>query len=303
MLAAALRAEADAYVEAMAAELDEHGHRLVVRNGHHRERQLVTGAGAVPVRAPRVNDQRVDPETGQRQRFASNILLPWVRKSPQVETVLPLLHLRGLSTGDFKPALEQFLGTGAGLSPAVITKLTKQWQDQARAFNGRSLADTDFVYVWVDGVHFKVRLDQDKVCLLVMIGVRADGKKELIALADGYRESTDSWADLLRSCKRRGMNPPVLAVGDGALGFWKAVTDVWPQTRHQRCWFHKIGNVLAALPKSLHPSAKAAMSEIWNAEDLPHAQAAMRAFAADYGAKHPKGGCPECRGTSVADPV
>jgi transposase-like protein len=152
--------------------------------------------------------------------------------------------------------LEQFLGSDQGLSAATITRLTTQWQDEATMFNKRSLNDTDYVYVWVDGIHLKVRLEQDKVCLLVMIGVRADGTKQLIALADGFRESTESWADLLRSCKRRGMAAPVLAVGDGALGFWAAVREVFPQTREQRCWFHKIANVLNALPKSAQPGAR-----------------------------------------------
>src|SRR5699024_526814 len=172
--------------------------RLVVRNGYHQPREVTTAAGAVPVRAPRVNDKRVDETTGERKRFASSILPAWARKSSQVSEVLPMLYLHGLSTSDFAPALEQFLGTGHGLSAATITRLTTQWQGEARAFNARSLAGTDYVYVWVDGIHLKVRLEQDKVCLLVMIGVRADGTKELIALADGFRESTESWADLLR---------------------------------------------------------------------------------------------------------
>ena len=202
--------------------------------------------------------------------------------------VLPMLYLHGLSSSDFAPALEQFLGSGAGLSAATVTRLTTQWQDEARVFNQRSLNDSDYVYVWVDGIHLKVRLAQDKVCLLVMLGVRADGKKELVALADGFRESSESWADLLRSCKRRGMGAPVLAVGDGALGFWKALREVFPQTREQRCWFHVGGNVLAALPKSAHPGAKAALAEIYNAEDREHALRAAKAFEGDYGAKWPK---------------
>jgi transposase-like protein len=260
----------------------------VVRNGHHAPREVTTAAGAVEVRAPRVNDKRTDEETGERRRFSSAILPAWSRKSPRVAEVLPLLYLHGLSSSDFGPALEQFLGTGAGLSPATITRLTTQWQDEASAFNGRSLTESDYVYCWVDGIHLKVRLEQDKVCLLVMIGVRADGTKELIALADGFRESSESWADLLRSCKRRGMRAPVLAVGDGALGFWKAVREVFPETREQRCWFHVGGNVLAALPKSAHPGAKAALAEIYNAEDREHAVVAARAFEDLYGAKWPK---------------
>ncbi len=288
MLAAALQAEVAAYVEAHADQVDEAGHRLVVRNGHHAEREVTTAAGAVPVRAPRVNDKRTDTETGERMRFSSAILPAWARKSPQVAEVLPLLYLHGMSSGDFVPALEQFLGSAAGLSAATITRLTTQWQDDAAAFNKRSLKDTDYVYLWVDGIHLKVRLEQDKVCLLVMIGVRADGTKELVALADGHRESSESWADLLRDCKRRGMRAPVLAVGDGALGFWKAIREVFPDTLEQRCWFHVGGNVLSALPKSAHPGAKAALAEIFNAEDKEHAVKAAKAFEGLYGVKWPK---------------
>ncbi|HRA27787.1 IS256 family transposase [Ornithinibacter sp.] len=288
MLAAALQAEVAAYIEAFADQLDENGRRLVVRNGFHEPREVTTAAGAVAVRQPRVNDKRADEVTGKRKRFASAILPAWARKSPKVAEVLPLLYLHGLSSGDFGPALEQFLGSGAGLSASTITRLTTQWQDEAVAFNKRSLAATDYVYVWVDGIHLKVRLEQDKVCLLVMIGVRADGTKELVALDDGHRESTESWADLLRSCKRRGMRAPVLAVGDGALGFWAAVRSVFPETREQRCWFHKIANVLNVLPKSAQPNAKAALAEIWNGENRDHAEKAVKAFAADYGTKWPK---------------
>jgi putative transposase len=288
MLAAALQAEVAAYVDAHVGEVDEQGHRLVVRNGSHAPRQVATAAGAVSVKQPRVNDKRTDPVTGERVRFSSAILPAWARKSPQVAEVLPLLYLHGLSSGDFTPALEGFFGSAAGLSAATVARLTGQWQDEARAFAARSLAEVDYVYLWVDGIHVKVRLDTEKICLLVMIGVRADGTKELVALADGFRESAESWADLLRDCKRRGMRAPVLAVGDGALGFWKAVRDVFPATAEQRCWFHKIGNVLAALPKSAHPGAKEALAEIWNAQDKQHAQAAARAFVAEYGAKWPK---------------
>ena len=288
MLAAALRAEVAAYVEQFTDLVDENGYRLVVRNGYHGEREVLTAAGAVTVRAPRVNDKRVDPETGERQRFSSAILPAWARKSPQMTELLPLLYLHGLSSGDFAPALEQFLGTAAGLSASAITRLTSQWQDEARAFAERDLSSVDYVYLWVDGIHLKVRLDQEKLCLLVMIGVRADGRKELVALTDGYRESTESWADLLRCCRRRGMRAPVLAVGDGALGFWAALREVFPDTREQRCWFHKQANVLAALPKSAHPGALAAMREIFNAEDIDKAQVAVKAFEVDYAAKYPK---------------
>jgi putative transposase len=288
MLAAALQAEVAAYIDAHVGEVDENGYRLVVRNGYHHERNVLTAAGAVAVTAPRVNDKRIDADTGQRQRFSSAILPAWARKSPQTTEVLPLLYLHGLSTSDFGPALEQFLGSGAGLSATTITRLTSQWQDEAKAFGDRNLSGTDYVYLWVDGIHLKVRLEQEKLCLLVMIGVRSDGRKELVALADGYRESTESWADLLRGCRRRGMAAPVLAVGDGALGFWKAMREVFPDTREQRCWFHKQANVLAALPKSAHPGAISAMREIYNAEDIDKAQVAIKAFEVDYGAKYPK---------------
>ena len=251
-------------------------------------REVLTSAGAVAVRAPRVNDKRVEEATGERRRFASAILPAWCRKSPKITEVLPLLYLHGLSSKDFGPALEGFLGTGAGLSAPTITRLTTGWQDEARAFGQRDLSDVDYVYLWADGVHLNIRLDEEKLCLLVLIGVRVDGTKELVALTDGYRESTGSWADLLRDCKRRGMRAPVLAVGDGALGFWGALREVFPETREQRCWFHKIANVLSALPKSAHPAAKKALAEIWNAEDRDHARRAVAAFKLAYGAKYAK---------------
>ncbi len=288
MLAAALQAEVDAYVGQFAGERDEDGRRLVVRNGAAVPRTLLTSAGAVEVTAPRVNDKRTDPATGERMRFSSAILPPWARKTPQVSDVLPLLYLHGLSSGDFVPALGQFLGSSAGLSGPVITRLTSQWADEAKAFMTRDLSGADYVYVWADGIHVNIRLGEEKLCLLVMIGVRIDGRKELIALADGYRESAESWADLLRDCARRGMRAPVLAMGDGALGFWSALREVLPQTREQRCWFHKIANVLGALPKSAHPGAKKALAEIWNAEDKDHARTAVKAFGKAYGVKYPK---------------
>jgi putative transposase len=288
MLAAALQAEVAAYVQAHADQVDADGRRLVVRNGSHAEREVLTAAGAVAVRVPRINDKRIDETTGERMRFSSAILPAWSRKGPRLAEVLPLLYLHGLSTSDFAPALQQFLGSGAGLSASVITRLTSQWQGEAAAFNKRPLGEVDYVYCWVDGIHLKVRLQQDKVCLLVMIGVRADGAKELIALADGHRESTESWADLLRSCERRGMRAPVLAVGDGALGFWAALREVFPTTREQRCWFHLGANVLNCLPKSAQPDARTALAQIYNAEDRDLALKAVNAFEADYKAKWPK---------------
>jgi putative transposase len=288
MLAAALEAEADGYVEALTGEVDEDGYRMVVRNGHANPRTVTTVAGGIEIRAPRVDDRRVDPETGERMGFKSSIVPPWCRKSPKVTEVLPLLYLHGMSSGDFVPALEEFFGSAAGLSASVITRLTTQWQDEQRAFMNQSLADKDFVYVWVDGVHFTVRLEEDRLCVLVVVGVRLDGTKELVAIRDGYRESKESWADLLRDLKRRGMTAPVLAVGDGALGFWAAVRDVWPDTRHQRDWFHKTANVLDALPRSAQPTAKKMLAEIRDAEDRDHAVAAAKTFANQFGAKFPK---------------
>ena len=287
MLAEALRAEVDAYITRFAAERDENGHHLVVRNGSREPREVLTSAGAVEVTAPRVNDKRIDAATGDRERFSSAILPPWARKTPKITDVLPLLYLHGLSSG-LSPALRQFLGSAAGLSAPVITRLTETWKAGQRIFAARDLSGVDYVYLWADGIHVNIRLEEHKLCLLVMIGVRADGRKELIALADGYRESTESWADLLRDCARRGMRAPVLAAGDGALGFWGALREVFPGTKEQRCWFRKIANVLAALPKSAHPGAKKALAEIWNAEDKPHALAAEKAFSAAYAAKFPK---------------
>lgn len=260
----------------------------MVRNGHHRPRTVTTAAGPVEVTAPRVNDRRVDESTGERKRFSSKILAPWCRKSPKVSEVLPLLYLHGLSSGDFVPALEQFLGSAAGLSPAAVTRLTKQWGDDHAAFQARELSDRDFVYVWADGVHPKVRLGQAHSCVLVLLGVRVDGTKELIALSEGLRESTESWADLLRDCRRRGMRDPELVVGDGAMGLWKALREVFPAARHQRCWAHKARNVMNALPKSAQPGATKAMQEIYNAEDRTHAEKAIKAFEKSYGAKWPK---------------
>jgi putative transposase len=289
MLAQALEAEVEAYIEAAKTKRDEHGRALVVRNGHARSRKVVCGAGAIAVKAPRVNDKRVDGETGERMRFKSAILPPYVRRSPNVCEVLPLLYLHGLSTGDFAPALEEFFGSKAGLSATTITRLTKQWQEERERFMRRDLSKRDYVYVWVDGVHTGVRLGpDDRLCCLVMVGVRLDGRKELVALQDGYRESAESWVELLRDLKKRGMRAPVLAVGDGALGFWAATRDVFPETRWQRDWVHKTANVLDALPKSVHRRAKKAIHEITEAENKQEAAHAIEAFAKEFGAKWPK---------------
>jgi transposase-like protein len=289
MLAVALEAEVDAYIAACAEARDERGHRLVRRNGHAPARQLATGAGQVEVARPRVDDRRVDPTTGERVQFQSMILPRWVRRSPKVAAVLPLLYLHGLSSSDFVPALTELLGSAAGLSASVITRLTTQWQAEREAFGRRDLAEVDYVYCFADGVHFSIRLgEQGRLCCLVIVGVRADGRKELVAVADGTRESTEDWAELLRDLRRRGMGAPVVMVGDGALGLWRALREVFPQTREQRCWVHKVMNVLNVLPKSVHAGVRRALNEIIGAEDLQHARAAIEAFASDYGVKWPK---------------
>lgn len=288
MIAEALEAEVEAYLEAARGERDERGRALVVRNGYANEREVLLGAGAVEVRTPRINDRRVD-ESGERRRFKSVILPPYMRRSPKITEVLPLLYLHGLSSGDFVPALQEFFGTEAGLSASTITRLTERWQSERESFMARDLSRRDYVYVWVDGIHTGVRLGaDDRLCSLVMVGARLDGKKELVAIQDGYRESTESWACLLRDLKRRGMRAPVLAVGDGALGFWAAVRDVFPATLHQRDWVHKTANVLDSLPKSVHRRAKAAIKEITCAESKAHAQRAVEAFAAEFSTKWPK---------------
>src|SRR4029450_5017991 len=230
MLAAALEAEVDDYLAAHAAERDEHGRGLVVRNGHARPREG-------PRR--RVEDGRVDPGRGQRARFRSVILPPWCRKSPKVAEVLPLLYLHGLSTGDFVPPA------------AAVARLLTGWQADSQAFCQRDLSERDYVYVWADGVHFRVRLEQARLCCLVIVGVRADGTKELVAVADGGRGATGSGGEVVRDLRRRGMRAPVVAVGDGALGLWAALRDVFPATRAQRDWVHKLANVLGCLPTSI----------------------------------------------------
>jgi putative transposase len=287
MLAEALEAEVADYI-ARHQERDENGRAQVVRNGKAQPRKLTLGSGTIEVRAPRVDDRR-QGEDGRRHTFRSQILPPYMRRSPKVAEVLPILYLRGLSTGDFKEGLAALLGKdAAGLSPTSITRLTAAWQADYETFQKRDLSDRDYVYVWADGVHFRIRLEEDRLSALVMIGVRPDGTKELIAIEDGYRESTESWATLLRGLKRRGMRAPVLAVGDGALGFWTALRDAWPETREQRCWVHRIANVLDKLPKRLHAKTKAALHQIMRAETRKAAQEAIARFETDYGAKYPK---------------
>jgi transposase-like protein len=282
MLLAALKAEVDQYVTDHADHRDEAGHALVVRNGVAEPRNVTTAAGELEIQVPRVHDRR------EGRRFTSAILPPWARRSPKVTEVLPVLYLRGISTKDFEPALAEFFGSEAGLSASTIQRLTREWSAELGAFHQRDLSQVDYVYLWADGVHFNTRLEQDRLCCLVLIGVRADGRKELVAVGDGYRESTESWSELLRDLKRRGMRAPVLAIGDGALGFWGALREVFPESREQRCWVHKIANVLDAVPTSLRPKVKAALHNIMNAENRDAADVAIDHFDATYGTKYAK---------------
>ena len=279
MLAVAVETERRAYLDAHADVVDADGHRVVVGNGYLPVREVTTGAGVVEVTAPRVHDPRLD------HGFTPTILPRYMRRSPKVTEVLPVLYLRGLSTGDFAPALEEFFGSDAGLSASTISRLTEAWQTEHANWVGRDLSDVDYVYWWADGIWFNVRLpdsdgNQDRLCCLVIIGVRPDGRKELVSVADGYRESTDSWADVLRGLRDRGLRAPELAVGDGALGFWGALRDVFDgKVRQQRCWVHKTANVLDALPKRLHSEAKTTIHAIYNSETRVGAVDAVADFA------------------------
>ncbi len=284
MLAAALQAEVDEYIQRHAGERDENGHALVVRNGRARERTVQCGAGEIKVRAPRVYDKRPG------KKFTSRILPPYMRKSPRLEEAVPVLYLRGLSTGDFSPALAALLGEKAvaGFSATTVTRLLTVWQAEYKAWRKRSLAGKAYVYIWADGVYFNVRLEDDRLACLTVIGVRADGTKEVIALEDGYRESTESWKTLLRDLKRRGLPAPKLAVADGALGFWAALREVYPSTEAQRCWVHKIANVLDKLPQRLQPRAKSHLHEIMRAPDQATALEELERFREEYEARYPK---------------
>lgn len=282
MLLTALKAEVDEYVSQHTGMRDEAGHALVVRNGVTEPRTVTTAAGELEVQAPRVNDRR------EGRRFTSAILPPWARRSPKVADVLPVLYLRGISTKDFEPALAEFFGGEAGLSASTIQRLTREWSQELVAFQRRDLSQADYVYLWADGVHFNIRLEHDRLCCLVLLGVRADGHKELVAVGDGFRESTESWAEVLRDLKRRGMRAPMLAIGDGALGFWGALREVFPESREQRCWVHKIANVLDAVPSSLRPKVKAALHNIMNAENKEAADLAFDRVTETYAAKYSK---------------
>jgi len=290
MLAEAIEAEVTDWIEAHAHVRDAQGRRRVIRNGHKPTRRILTGLGPVPVRQPRVRDER---PAGEGERFTSKILPPYLRKTKSVEELIPWLYLKGISTGGFNEALGALLGPDApGLSATTVTRLTAQWQAQYKDWNRRSLKGKRYVYVWADGIHFNVRLESpgnDRQCILVLMGATEAGQKELIAVTEGYRESAQSWKELLLDCRARGLTTaPKLATGDGALGFWAALREVYPTTREQRCWVHKTGNVLNDMPKHLHPKAKGMLHEIWMAATRQDARKAFDLFIETFRAKYPK---------------
>ncbi len=289
MLGEAIEAEVADYIAAHADQRDDAGHRLVVRNGHAPQRDVQTGLGAITVKQPRVNDKRTDAD-GCPLRFTSKILPPYLRRTKSIEELIPWLYLRGISTGDFSQALAALLGPDApGLSASTVVRLKQVWQQDHEAWSKRSLADKRYVYWWVDGIHFNIRLEEDRQCILVVMGATESGKKELIAVADGLRESAQSWTELLLDLKARGLDAgPKLVVGDGALGFWKALRQVYGESREQRCWVHKTANVLNKLPKSKQAKAKGMLHDIWMAETRADAHKAFDLFIASYELKYPK---------------
>jgi putative transposase len=290
MLQAAIDAEVQEFVAEHADRRDEDGHRLVVRNGRLPARAILTGAGRIDVQQPRVRDN--SPDDNDRVRFSSKILPPYLRRSPSIDELIPWLYLKGISTGDFSEALKALLGEQSkGLSPNVVCRLKEQWADEYDQWMQRDLSQKQYVYLWADGIHVNVRLEDDanrRQCMLVIVGATAEGTKELIAVLDGYRESEQSWSELLLDLKHRGLlNPPKLAIADGALGFWAALRKVFSQTREQRCWVHKTANVLNKMPKSVRPKAKADIHEIWQAETRRQANDAFDHFLEKYSAKYP----------------
>lgn len=287
MLATAIEAEVAQWIATHEHLIDESGRRQVVRNGRLPKRKITTGLGQVEVEQPRVHDRR-KPE--EREKFTSQILPPYLRKTKSIEELIPWLYLKGVSTGDFGEALQSLLGTQCpGLSASTVTGMKKVWEAEYRQWNQRSLEGKQYVYVWADGVHFNIGLEEDRQCILVLMGVTPEGKKELIAVHDGYRESEQSWKELLLDVKARGLTvDPLLATGDGALGFWKALPQVYPKTREQRCWVHKTANVLDKLPKRIQPGAKDMIHQIWMADTRGHAGEAFDLFIETYEAKYPK---------------
>jgi len=289
LLAQAVEAEAAAFLARYADEVTEDGHNRVVRHGHQPERTIQTGIGPVPVKKPRLRD-RGGAEGEEPVRFTSKILPPYLRRSKALDELIPALYLRGISTGDMQGALSALLGAeAANLSPGAVRRLVGEWQGECEAWNKRDLTGKSYIYVWADGVYLRARMEDDKQCILVLIGVTPEGDKELIGFHDGYRESTQSWRELLIDLRDRGLKvPPKLAVGDGALGFWAALSEVSGSTRQQRCWVHKTANVLNKLPKSLQAKAKSDLKDIWMAETRVDAEAAFDLFIEKYGVKYDK---------------
>ena len=283
----AVEAELIALLSAHVDDKTEDGRARLVRHGHLPEREVMTGIGPVPVKVPRVRDRGSSEE---KIRFTSSILPPYLRKARSIEELLPWLYLKGISTGDFQEALAALLGpNAAGLSSTTISRLKADWWDEYERWQRRDLSARRFVYVWADGVYFRPRMAEEKQCVLVLIGADEWGRKEVLGITDGYRESTQSWRELLLDLKRRGLNhTPDLAIGDGALGFWAAIREVFGGTREQRCWFHKAGNVLNAMPKSLQAKAKGHLHDIWQAETKAEAEAAFDFFVEIYGVKYDK---------------
>ena len=291
LLTEAIEAEVAQWIESRSQLTDEAGHRQVVRNGRMPKRTILTGLGPMEVEQPRVLDRRPKDEA---EPFSSKVLPPYLRKTRSLEELIPWLYLKGISTGDFSEALAALVGPQAkGLSASTIVRLKSTWEEEFQEWTKRSLEGKQYVYVWADGVHFNIRLEEDRQCILVLMGATADGHKELIAVADGHRESEQSWKSLLLDVKARGLVvAPKLATGDGALGFWKALAQVYPATREQRCWVHKTVNVLDNLPKRLQPEAKEKLHAIWMAPTKADADKAFDLFVATYEAKYPKAtGC------------
>ena len=291
MLQAAIDAEVADFLAEHAGRRDEIGNRLVVRNGHHPERELLTGAGRLEVRQPRVRDNTTDKD--KRVAFSPSVLPPYLRRSKTIDDLIPWLYLKGISTGDFQEALQSLLGEDAkGVSANVVVRLKEKWGREYDDWNRRDLRGKGYVYLWADGIHANVRLEDEasqRQCMLVLMGATADGRKELVAVVDGFRESKQSWYELLLDLKQRGLtSAPKVAVGDGALGFWAALREVFGETCEQRCWFHKTGNILNRMPKSIHAKAKADIHQIWMAETREEADKAFDHFLEKYSAKYPE---------------
>jgi len=288
MLAAALKAEADCFVEMFSHDRLPDGRQRVVRHGVGPERVIQTGIGPITVQRQKVRDRAIDVPASGKIRFSSNILPRWARRSRSLDALLPVLYLRGVSMGDLQEALTALLGPEApNLSPGVIARLIEAWQEEYDRWQRRDLSARRYAYIWADGVYLQARMEPEAECILVIIGATPEGKKELLGFHVGTRESAQSWRELLVDLKARGLTiPPELAVGDGALGFWKAMDEIYPATRHQRCWFHKISNILGKFPKSMAATVKADLQEIHHAETKAAAQAAINVFKEKYGIKY-----------------